>query len=198
MIQALLLDVGNVLVEVDWKNSLEKLGLLEKYDTIHPQIKNWSLHDAYERGRVDDADFFAQLQDYLKLNFSFQELKAAWNACVETEIPGVEELLENLNVPAFVLSNTNPSHSQFYLQKKLFRHFQKSYLSHDLGHRKPEPQIYQKVLQELKLEANSVLFIDDAEDNIASARNLGLHAHVCYRSSEQLREILQQYQLFKE
>ncbi len=53
-----------------------------------------------------------------------------------------------------------------------------------VGMRKPEPEIYQLLLERLGVEATSTLFIDDLEVNCDAARALGMHA-VQFHSNEQ-------------
>ena len=50
-------------------------------------------------------------------------------------------------------------------------------LSYLLGVRKPRPDAFERTLDTLGLAAREVLFIDDQPDNVAAARELGLHAH---------------------
>ena len=40
---------------------------------------------------------------------------------------------------------------------------------------KPEPEIYQLLLDTYSLKANECLFIDDVEENIIGAKNMGMN-----------------------
>lgn len=48
--------------------------------------------------------------------------------------------------------------------------------SADVGLRKPDPAIYQLVLERLGIEPQEAVFLDDNERNTKSARTLGIHA----------------------
>ncbi len=61
----------------------------------------------------------------------------------------------------------------------------------DHGLVKPEPQIYQTCLMELKVAPEEVLFIDDNIENTEAAERLGLHA-LTFQSMEKAGEILEQ------
>ena len=52
------------------------------------------------------------------------------------------------------------------------------------GVRKPEPEIYERTLSRLGLEASDCAFVDDLEINVAAANELGLHG-VWFRSTDQ-------------
>ena len=41
---------------------------------------------------------------------------------------------------------------------------------------KPEPEIYQKLIQDFSIDPSRAVFIDDLLDNVAEARAQGLHA----------------------
>jgi len=52
------------------------------------------------------------------------------------------------------------------------------------GTRKPEPEIYEIVLQRLALPASECVFVDDVEINVEGAREVGMHA-VHFRDTAQ-------------
>ena len=49
----------------------------------------------------------------------------------------------------------------------------KAYLSHEIGHRKPEAEAWSVILKEQGLEAWDVLFIDDSPQHIEAAKTMG-------------------------
>jgi FMN phosphatase YigB (HAD superfamily) len=53
-----------------------------------------------------------------------------------------------------------------------------------MGTHKSEPEAYKKVLSELGLNANEVIYIDDNRDNITAARQVGLNT-VLYKDNSQ-------------
>lgn len=58
--------------------------------------------------------------------------------------------------------------------------------SQEVGLIKPEPEIYRHSLRGLGNAAENVLFIDDREENVATARELGMDG-ICFRSTPGLR-----------
>jgi putative hydrolase of the HAD superfamily len=52
--------------------------------------------------------------------------------------------------------------------------FDRIYLSHRVGLRKPDPKIFELVLRENKLNPSETLFIDDSPQHIESANLLGI------------------------
>ncbi|SRR5258708_39500271 len=57
--------------------------------------------------------------------------------------------------------------------------------------RKPDPEIYELVLNKLQISANKGLFIDDRDDNIEAAKNLGIYGHL-FVNAELLKTDLQE------
>ena len=41
---------------------------------------------------------------------------------------------------------------------------------------KPEPEIYQTLLERYQLKPEECVFLDDSRDNVNAARNMGIHA----------------------
>ncbi|MEU2394965.1 HAD family phosphatase [Streptomyces sp. NPDC007369] len=62
-------------------------------------------------------------------------------------------------------------------------------LSCRIGSAKPEPAAYEWCLRELGLPPEEVLFVDDREDNVRAARELGLRGHL-FTTPNALRSVL--------
>ncbi|MDC3395343.1 HAD-IA family hydrolase, partial [Flavobacteriales bacterium] len=53
----------------------------------------------------------------------------------------------------------------------------KMYLSHEVGMRKPNTEVFEHILVEQKLKAEEVFFIDDSPQHIEGAKKLGIKTH---------------------
>lgn len=58
----------------------------------------------------------------------------------------------------------------------LLEHFDLVVISGEVGLRKPDPRIYQLLLDRLGLPAQRTAFVDDVPPNVAAAADLGIHA----------------------
>ena len=56
--------------------------------------------------------------------------------------------------------------------------------THEEGIAKPDPHIFELTCKRLDAQPSEMLFLDDSQQNIASARELGIHAILC-RETEQ-------------
>lgn len=73
-----------------------------------------------------------------------------------------------------------------------FDMFDVTVFSAEVGLVKPDPRIYQLVLQELKLQPQETVFVDDFIENVVGARAVGMHA-VHFKSAAQALAALQEY-----
>ncbi|WP_243740758.1 HAD family phosphatase [Streptomyces sp. 8K308] len=55
--------------------------------------------------------------------------------------------------------------------------------------RKPDPEIYRRLLARLDTEPSSCLFVDDTEENLLPARELGMHTVLFDNTSQAVKEI---------
>ena len=182
--ELILFDLGNTIFFIDfeltfahWANSsgLAVADVKRRYvfDEIHQQ---------FERGRIDEEEYVDYINAQFKIPLTQQQFFDGWNAIYLENLPGIEELLENLNKTHRVaaLSNTNETHEAVWKHKykDLFLNFEKVYASHDLDAIKPEPIIYQKVIDDTGVPANKILFLDDKEENIVGAKAVGMEGIV--------------------
>jgi len=84
----------------------------------------------------------------------------------------------------YLLSNTNSIHIDAFKKKlgnekwlAFCKLFDKMYLSHKLGLRKPDVKIFEYILKDQKLKAEEVFFIDDSLQHIVGAKKIGIHCH---------------------
>ena len=56
--------------------------------------------------------------------------------------------------------------------------FEKMFLSYEMGCVKPDPIIYQKVIEEIGDDPKNMYFFDDKEKNVLAAQKEGMNAYV--------------------
>jgi len=84
----------------------------------------------------------------------------------------------------YLLSNTNSIHINAFKNKlgvkkynEFYNLFHKVYYSYKIGFRKPHAKAFQLILNENKLPAHEVLFIDDSPQHIEGAKKLGIKTY---------------------
>ncbi len=188
-IQAVIFDLGNVLIDIDWQvtyNCLLKFAAVEEFD--------WSgferLLFSAERGEINAQGFRDGLRRLLGSDVSDEQIDRCWNSMIFDFKEQRKEIVKELRkfYPVYVLSNINEIHrryveSQPYWQPELF---DKVFFSCKMGSRKPEERIYRKVIEEIGVRANHVLFFDDKIENVQAARKLGINAVLVDRPIEKI------------
>ena len=72
-------------------------------------------------------------------------------------------------------SNSDQIHFTYSLhQFTVLEHFDRYFLSYEMGLVKSEPGFSLSILDDLAVSPESCLFIDDRPENVASARNVGI------------------------
>lgn len=117
---------------------------------------------------------------------SDEAIISAFNALLLDYPPERIRLVQELNKKyrVFLLSNTNAIHVEYYNEmlsrefgiKNLDQLMEKAFYSNELGCRKPDKEIYQKVLRLADIKAEETLFIDDNEENVRAAEELGIRS----------------------
>ena len=188
----ILFDLGNVLVRVDYGGFLRTLGFdhemaaRELYELLEEDSR------AYEMGKVTAEEFLGVINAKLQRSYTFEEFRRAWVSILPSPVPGVSKLVERLvsEYRLMLLSNTNELHFRHSTESfPILRHFERCFLSYQVGALKPEPAIYQCVLKDVDVPPRQVLFIDDLEQNVQAGRNAGM-VGVVFRGADSLQSEL--------
>jgi len=185
--KAIIFDLGAVILNINYQNTIDeftKLGV-NNATTFYSKKVQTNLFNQIETGMISSNEFLKVLQKETK-NANINQVEKAWNAMLldlpEERIQLIEKLKNNYSI--YLLSNTNAIHIDA-IKKQLGKRkwlafcklFDKMYLSHELGLRKPDVKIFEYILNEQKLKAEEVFFIDDSPQHIASAKKIGIHCH---------------------
>lgn len=181
MIRNIIFDFGDVFINLDKKVVLKAI---LQYGLKPSSTDLSTLNNSYETGHISSEHFLDVLTASFK-GASRNELRDIWNSMLldfpDYRLEFLEELKDMGNYRMFLLSNTNALHiphvtkimgeERFQRFKNCFEGF---YLSHEIGMRKPDIQIFEFVLQKHNLTAKETLFIDDTIENTQAASTLNL------------------------
>ena len=185
--KTIIFDLGAVILNISYKNTIDeftKLGI-KNAETFYSKRVQTELFNKIETGKISNNTFLKALQKETK-NAKINQVKMAWNSMLldlPTERLQLIKKLKDNNV-IYLLSNTNSIHINALKEQlgnkqwlAFCKLFDKMYLSHELGLRKPDTKIFEYILKEQKLKAEEVFFIDDSPQHIASAKKLGINCH---------------------
>ncbi|RCH56291.1 HAD family phosphatase [Mucilaginibacter hurinus] len=186
-IKNILFDYGNVIFTIDFaraQRAWTELGISDS-DKFFGHLQQDPLFDAFDRGEISADIFRDRIREIAgSPTLTDEQINDVWNSLLIGVPPGNHELLLKLKdrYRTFLLSNINAIHYDHIMDylKRDFGFdgndhlFEKLYYSHLTGKRKPEPAIFEQVLQENNLKAEETLFIDDSPQHIAAAKALGI------------------------
>ena len=181
--EALLFDVGNVLIEIDVERILARWAahagtdaerLRRRFTYFGPE------YERHERGKITGGAYFESLRRMLGIDLSDAQFLDGWNAVFVGEVAGMRALVERAakRLPIYVFSNTNQDHYLVWSRRyaELLDCFTAVYASCTLALRKPEPAAYRAVARAMGVAPKRILFFDDSAENVAGARRVGMRA----------------------
>ncbi len=185
-IEAVIFDYGGVIININYQATIDafkELGILD-IDEMYSQANQSNLFNDFETGKVSPQFFINQLLSFAPKRTTPNQIVHAWNAMildVPLESINLLEYLKEEGIRIFLLSNTNSLHIDIAnkrwgsVSKKSPKDvFEKVYYSHEVNMRKPDVQIFNRVIRENGLNAGKTLFIDDSIQHIEGAKKTGL------------------------
>ncbi|AVF36518.1 glucose-1-phosphatase [Rahnella sikkimica] len=176
-------DMGNVIIDIDFKRVLGVWSHLSgtPLATLTERFSMGEVFQKHERGEISDEQFAADLCHEMGIALSFEQFSAGWQAIfvgLRPEVITVFKKLREEGHRVVVLSNTNRLHLDFWPHHypEIEANTDAMYLSQNLGMRKPEPEIFQHVLEKEGFSAGEAVFFDDVVENIEAARAAGIEA----------------------
>jgi putative hydrolase of the HAD superfamily len=189
MIKVLVFDLGKVILPFDHRPVIPAIharSALRDEVTVEEMFQHFfdwgrGIYMAYESGRVSTEEFFKGLSDRFKLDLTIEEFGHIWNSIFweDPEVIAIVRGLKARGYPLFLLSNTNELHFDFIRREfPIVNEFDQLILSHEVKSRKPEREIYEEILKRTHVRPEEVLFVDDMEQNVRGAEELGIKAHL--------------------
>lgn len=203
-VEIILFDLGNVILPFNHYQIAEKLsrftGKKEFYDphkifSYLFDFQNGAINP-YETGKMSTEEFFLSLKRELGLSLSIEEFQPIWNEIFWENVE-VSDIIRSLKgrKRLGLVSNTNPLHFDYVLSTfPILRVFDRWVLSHEVGYKKPAPQIFQTAIEWAGVLPEKILFIDDMENHVRVAQSLGIQG-IHFLSPIQLKEELLNYGL---
>lgn len=195
MIKTLIFDFGDVFINLDKKGAMKHALDLFRLNDFTPKMNH--INELYEQGKITSDEFISfYLQTFPYL--TKHQIVDAWNFILndfpEHRLKFAEDLASKQQYQLILLSNTNELHIKWIQEQVGFYNefkncFHRFYLSHEIGLRKPNRNIFQFVLDKNKLNANECLFIDDTKDNIITAEKMGFHVWNIDETSQDITDL---------
>lgn len=179
-IESIIWDIGDVLLNLNFPKAHNHFIHLagtdpETYNKM-TALKKENI-EAFEKGEISEIRFYQNFCSSLQINISLEKFRSVWNSIFEVNTKNIaimERCLE-LGLFSLALSNTNPIHLNYITQEFPFlKDLDSIVASYEVGFLKPDPLIYKHAMEKSGLNPGNTLFVDDREENIEAAGELGL------------------------
>ncbi len=187
VIKNIIFDVGGVLLEWNPAKFLKQLELPSHFTEVFESLL-WAMHDG---GLLSREELIAKLPEHVDREvFSHCTRKIAEQLQPIPEMIDLFHELRRRGYKVYILSNM-PEEMHLELAKlhDFFVHPEGQVYSYQVKAIKPQPQIYQALLQSYKLNPEESVFIDDRVDNVMAAERLKIKAIQCESPSQVRRQL---------
>lgn len=194
MIRTIIFDIGNVLAGFAWREFFEKTGypaqILERLADATVRSDDWG---EYDRGALSDEEMIERfIQNDPGIEKEIRETLRDVRGMViryDYACDWIRELKEK-GYQVLVLSNFGKKASEECRDALDFLEYADGgILSWQIRAIKPEPEIYQTLLDRYDLIPEECVFLDDLEVNLKAAAEFGIHT-IQFQNRQQAREDL--------
>ena len=179
-INAVIFDIGNVLNRVDFMAMAARLAKHSPLSAEEVRDVVWmtGLEHEIETGKYDSREYFRRIKELIKgeEDWNFEEFVEEYNSGLTMSSEGEEALLlASRSKRVFLLSNSPYLHALWVFEQEILATLPEFIIfSYQEGVMKPDPRIWQILLERARLRAEKCLFIDDLMDNCKAAGRLGM------------------------
>jgi len=181
-IKAITFDVGNVLVRWDPRNAYAPL-FQSKSDLDHflNNICSLEWHTNHDRGMSFAENIRVRQTEFPEHAPMIGLYETIWDDMFDGIIEETVTLLHQLhaqNIPLFALTNfPADKYTDFQEKYDFMALFQDVIVSGVEKITKPDPRLYQILLDRADIQPEHILFIDDRMENLKTAQDLGFQTH---------------------
>ena len=186
----ILFDMGNVLFSIDYKKTEDAFVALGygNFSEMYSQFTADDLFEKLETGNISTDEFYTKMIAAHTKEINEEQITTAWNGMLlhwrMESLAFLKTLAKDYNL--YLLSNTNEIHltavNNLLLQQtgkeSIDDLFTKAYYSHKINFRKPNKDVYEFIAKDAGIDPEETLFIDDLENNIEAAAQVGYKTHL--------------------
>lgn len=196
MIKAIIFDCGGVLLKKERNRDLVTIlanVIGASSDSIRPLWEKH--HDNLLTGNLTSKEFIGVLADELNYQHNINEIYSKWAEKISITKSSINHNLINYirtlrqKFKIYVLSNMINLAEEDKALTRLKENFDGYFTSYQLGSRKPQPEIFRKLLAKINLRPDECIFVDDNQKNISASASLGFHS-IQYESVKKLKKKL--------
>ncbi|KYK28100.1 hypothetical protein AYK20_01690 [Thermoplasmatales archaeon SG8-52-1] len=192
MIKAIIFDWGGVLIESPSKGIISYCANylkvdVKEFDRVYQKYKQ-----DFQMGKISENEFWNRVS--LDLGIQKPPIHSLWkDAFIASYIEkkDIFNIVSNLRKNGYkigILSNTEMPATRFFYEQN-YNLFDNIVFSCNVGVKKPDSQIYKIILKKLHIQPKEAVIIDDREENIVGANNVGMNAILFINKNQLLKTL---------
>ncbi len=178
MIKAVLFDLDGVLVDAVKLHQKAFIESVKPYKEITEEYHMQYLNGIPTKKKLEKLGFYTDLIE--KINAEKQEITFKLIPELITPIPEVLEVIneiKKMQIPFAVCSNSIRKSTELLLLHGGVNDFKFIISNQEVIHPKPDPEMYLKAIERMKLDKSEVLIVEDSPVGLEAANKSG--ANVC-------------------
>ncbi len=196
MIKNIIFDMGRVLIEFDPDEFIRREGIKDSGEAalLKERIFHSPLWRDMDRGLLDEDEMYEEIKEDLPLSLQAtgERLIKKWHEPI-IPVKGMAEFVKECREKGYgiyLLSNASVMQKTYWPRIPGSEYFNGGVVSAYEKVIKPDFRIYQILLNRYHLKAEECLFIDDVEENVAAAEEIGIHGYVFRNDLPELKEYI--------
>ncbi|MBA3871135.1 MAG: HAD family phosphatase [Anaerolineae bacterium] len=193
-IRAIVFDIGGVL------EITPRIGVTEKWEAIfHLQAGELDkrLYEVWKGGSIGtitEADVHQQIGDILSIkaaqvNAFMDDTWKEYLGTLDVELANYFTKLHQTYITAIISNSFVGAREKEIATYHFDKMTELIIYSHEVGIQKPDPRIFELACERLEIKPEEMIFVDDVEENIAAAQQLGIHGILHQNTAQTIAEI---------
>lgn len=179
MFKAILFDFGGVILTHPKEVVPEVIAKIYNSSVEVAKEEYAHFRNDYYLGKIPTGKLISSLSATFKSNKSVEEVKELWIKYYSKLAKAnrkILKIIKNLrkDYKVYLFSNTTEMSHLHNSKTGIYDYFDETFMSYQLGMRKPENRIYKKILSKIGCKSNECIFIDDSAENLEPAKKLGI------------------------
>jgi epoxide hydrolase-like predicted phosphatase len=194
MITTVIFDIGNVLVEFSWRKHYELMGfdeaMIERLAKATVRNPGWN---EYDRGVLSEeetiqgfVDSDPEIEDDIRR--ALKNIRTMIKRC-DYAIPWIQDLKKKGYRCLYLSNFSHKAETECAEALDFIPYMDGGILSYRDKVIKPQPEIYDLLIERYQLVPEECVFLDDTLPNVEAARKAGMHA-IHFKNREQALEEL--------
>lgn len=191
MIKNIIFDLSEVIIS-GYHGTEELIG--KKYDISAEEfykrkIEKTDIFLDLMRGKLKEEEYWQEFLKGKDWNITIEDLKATVRENLNQPVDGTMEIIRKLKgkYQLILLSDQVREWMEYIKERNTdIKIFNQIILSYEIGSLKTDKQTFTEVLNKTQIVADETLFIDDYDQNVKRAEEVGIHG-IIFKDAKQLK-----------